>query len=93
MTVFYRLEEGPPDLRREMTLAGFDMAGIDHDCAEVGATLEVYVEALATRPGGVCDQTGRESMSAAEIADTMRLVREWGDMKRFFKLLERAEQR
>lgn len=59
MPIFYRGEQGPPDLRREMTLAGFDMASIASDCAEIGCTLEAYMEGLVTRPGGVCGLLSR----------------------------------
>lgn len=93
MRTFYRSEPGPADLRKEMVRAGFDVASIERDSESIGCTLDEYMEAFVTRPHGLCDRINRDAMSAAEIADTMRLSREMDNMKKFFDQFDRQEPR
>lgn len=47
----------------------------------LGVTFEEYVEGVVTAPGGVADRLGRDSITANEIAETLKLSRIMDEMR------------
>lgn len=68
-----------PDLREELLLSiGTDaLAVIEQYCVENDLSLEFYVEANATKPGGIIDRCGLnlEDVTAENIAKTLFMAR------------------
>ena len=79
-TPFHSYVLPEPDLREELLLSiGTDaLAVIEQYCAENDLSLEFYVEANATKPGGIMDQLGLtlDQVSAQNIAETLRTARQ-----------------
>lgn len=89
MTTFYFAPDdlkGPPTLRHEMVLSVGEenVALFEATARDYGLSLEDFMEAVWSKPGGLCDAIKRDHLTAADVAEIMQVARLMEDMDRFF---------